>query len=445
MTEPTELLAELRDLAERGDLVAFCQRASELHPSDLSDILVDLPADQRLTLVRSLPNDLVSEALAEMEPEEHPEDVLAALHPRDAAEIVGELEDDDAADLIGELPEETATSILAAVAERAEIERLLEYDEESAGGIMTTAFVSVHETVNADAAIDDIRRQAEEVEDFYQVYVVSTDGKPTGVLPLQKLVRSPADEIVRNIMEPIQAAVTPDEDQEEVARLMSRYNMASIPVVDASGVMIGRITFDDVIDVVEAEQTEDLLKFSGGSGDEELGAKWTQAVTKRLPWLMLNSVTASLSAGVVMIFGGAIERSIALAALLPVVAGLGGNAGTQALAVTVRRVSLGQIPSQRVGRVIAKELSVGIVNGLTMGVAVGLIAGLVFDRWLLGLIVLLALWGNLIVAGGAGAAIPLLLERMGIDPAVASSVFVSALTDVCGYLLLLGLAANLIL
>lgn len=445
MTELTELVAELRALAEQGDIAAFCERAEHAHPSDLADVLVDLDKPLRLLLVKTLPNELVSDALAEMEPDEHPEEVLAALPPEDAAGIVDELEDDDAADIIGELPRDTATHILAVATESEDIQRLLEYDEDSAGGIMTSAFVSVLATMTSGEAIDDIRRQSDEVDEFYQIYVVEASGVLVGTLPLQKLVRTPAKQLVREIMEPVQAKVPVEEDQEDVARIMSRYNMASIPVVDDKDVMLGRITFDDVIDVVEAEQTEDLLKFSGGSGDEGLGATWKQSVTKRLPWLMINSLTASLSAGVVVLFGSTIERTVALAALLPVVAGLGGNAGTQALAVTVRRLSLGQVPSERAARVIKKELSVGLVNGLTMGLLIGTTAGLIWGVWQIGLVVMLAMWGNLIVAGIAGASIPLLLEHVGVDPAVASSVFVTALTDMCGYFLLLGLAATVIL
>ncbi len=445
MIDQNAVVSELHLLAEGGDIAAFCERAKDVHPSDLADVLVGLDEALRLALVKVLPNELVSEALAEMEPEEHPEEVLAALAPEDAAGIVEELEDDDAADLIGELPRETATHILAVVSESEDIERLLEYDEDSAGGIMTTAFVSVLENSTAGNAIDDIRQQAEEIDDFYQVYVIKNSGGLAGILPLQRLVRAPAAQRVQEIMEPAQARVTPQQDQEEVARLMARYNMASIPVVDGNGVMVGRITFDDVIDVVEAEQTEDMLKFGGGSGDEELGATWGRAVTKRLPWLMINSLTASLSAGVVMIFGDTIERTVALAALLPVVAGLGGNAGTQALAVTVRRVSLGQVPTERARQVILKELAVGAVNGLVMGGMIGIAAGLIWGTWVIGLVVMSAMWGNLIVAGIAGGSIPLFLERVGIDPAVASSVFVTALTDMCGYFLLLALAATFML
>jgi magnesium transporter len=208
---------------------------------------------------------------------------------------------------------------------------------------------------------------------------------------------------------------------------------------------LGRITFDDVIDVVEAEVTEDLLKFGGVPGDEQLGAEWHQAIRSRLPWLYVNLVTASLSGAVVWLFRDVITSAWVLAALVPVVAGMGGNAGTQALAVTVRRVSLGLIPRDGARSVVAKEFVVGGINGFMVGSVVGAVAWLVGGHWTFGMVVILAMWGNLIVAGVAGSSIPLLLEKVGVDPAVASSVFVTAFTDVCGYFLLLSLASALIL
>jgi magnesium transporter len=444
LTDRTDL-QELIRIAESGDVEAFCLRAELEHPSDIADALVALDADVRLALVRALPVEIASEALAEMEPEEHPEEVLAALTPEDAANIVDELEDDDAADLIQELPRDTATFILASVDDREDIEKLLEYPEESAGGIMTTALVSVPDQASAAAAIESIRDQSIEVGEFYQVYCTDSDGLLVGVLALRALVIAPANALVSEIMEPAPARALPEEDQEEVARLMARYNLASVPVVDADGRLLGRVTFDDVIDVVEAEQTEDLLKFGGVLEDEELSGPWRDAVKSRLPWLYLNLLTASLSAGVVGLFREAVESIWALAALVPVVAALGGSAGTQALAVTVRRVSLGQLPAARARLAVKKEVFVGLANGLVVGLGVGLASVALGSTWIFGAIVLVSMWGNLAVAGFFGSAVPLILERLGKDPAVASSVFVTAFTDVFGYFLLFGLATWFVL
>jgi magnesium transporter len=246
-------------------------------------------------------------------------------------------------------------------------------------------------------------------------------------------------------MEPVQVAVPPDQDQEQVARLMARYNLAAVPVVDAAGRLLGRVTFDDVIDVVEAEMTEDLLKFGGVNPTEALGATWAGAVKSRLPWLGVNLLTAFLAGAVVYVFHNTVIRVVALAVWMPVIAGMGGNAGTQALAVTVRRLALKQLPRDRALEVIRKEALVGAVNGLANGIVVALVATIVGGGVMLGLVVFLAMTGNLMVAGFAGAFIPILLERFGVDPAIASSIFVTTFTDVCGFLLLLGLGTALLL
>jgi magnesium transporter len=443
--EPLELQEEFRRLAEAGDFEAFLARAQEVHASDLSDALAALDESVRIKLVQRLPVEVVSDALAEMEEEEHPEAVLAALPSDQAAHIVEELDDDDAVDILAELSPDTAAGILAEVEDRADIERLLAYDEESAGGLMTTAVVSVRDTVTAGEAIKEIRRQGEEVEDFYQVYCVDSSGRLVGILPLKNLVLAPVGRPVREIMELPVTSAAPDLDQEEVARLMGRYNVAAMPVVDRDGQLLGRVTFDDVIDVVEAESTEDLLRFGGASADERLAGTWQQAVRNRLPWLYVNMLTAFLGGGVVYLFRGTIERLWVLAALMPIIAAMGGNAGTQALAVTVRRIAMAMIPPGRAMAVIGKELLVGVINGLAVGLAVAVVTAVLGQSWILGIVVMFAMWGNLILATAGGAAIPLVLKKLNVDPAVASSVFVTALTDVFGFFLLLGLAAALLL
>jgi len=443
MTDHDQVHAELRRLAETGQIEQFSTLAREVHPSDVADVLATLDEDLRLKLVEALPPEIVSEALAEMEEEEHPEEILAAMEPEAAADIVEELQDDDAADLIADLPEEAATRILSEVEteERADIERLLTYDEETAGGLMTAHVVAVPEETTAAGAIEEIRRQAEEVEDFYQVFCVDDRHRLVGVLPVQRVVVAPPGELVRAIMEPPPVVATPGLDQEEVARLMSRYNVPSMPVVDPTGKLLGRVTFDDVIDVVEAEQTEDLLMFGGGSADELLAGEWYQAVRHRLPWLYLNLFTAFFAAAVVLMYEETISQLVILAAVMPVVAGLGGSAGTQALAVTVRRIALGHIPKGTGIRLVGKEMLVGLVNGLAIGIVVGGVMIVMGRGWELGLVVTVAMWGSLMVAATVGAAVPLLLERIGVDPAVASSGFVTAVTDIAGFFLLLGMAA----
>ena len=440
-----KLLQRMVDLVRRGEMALFVRRAHDFEAADLADVLSALDDKDRLAAVNALPAELSSQALAEMPEEAHASETLALMDPGRAAAIVRELDDDDAADILGELDATQQEQILSGVHDRSEVDRLLSYDEETAGGRMTTHVVSVPSTATAAQALEEIRRQAEEVEDFYQVFVVDKENRLVGVLPFKDLVISRPERPVRTFMTDADIFVTPDLDQEEVARLMARYNVPSVPVVDEHGRLLGRVTFDDVIDVVEAETTEDLLRFGGVSADEDLAAGWRAAVRSRLPWLSVNLLTAFLAGGVVYFFQSTIQKTLALAVWMPIIAGMGGNAGTQALAVTVRRLALGLIPVDVFTRVVGKEILVGITNGIVMGLAVGTIAALMGEGARLGIVVFLAMAGNLMVAGFAGAFIPIVLERMGIDPAIASSIFVTTFTDVCGFLLLLGLAGWLLL
>jgi magnesium transporter len=440
-----KLLDRMVELVRKGELGLFSRRAHDFEPADLAEVLTALDEKERVSAVQALPPELSSQALAEMPEEAHAGETLAALDPDLAAEIVEELDDDDAADILGELDPTRQEQILSAVEDRTEVDQLLRYDEETAGGRMTTHMVTVPDTATTEQALEAIRRQAEEVEDFYQVFVVDASRRLVGILPFKDLVISKPDRPVRDFMADADIFVTPDLDQEEVARLMARYNLPSVPVVNDQGQLLGRVTFDDVIDVVEAETTEDLLQFGGVPADEDLAAGWQTAVRSRLPWLSINLLTAFLAGGVVFLFQHTIQRTLALAVWMPVIAGMGGNAGTQALAVTVRRLALGLIPVNVFTRVVGKEILVGTINGMVMGVTVGAVAALIGEGARLGLVVFLAMVGNLMVAGFAGAFIPIILERMGIDPAVASSIFVTTFTDVCGFLLLLGLAGWLLL
>lgn len=443
--DPDLRLDELRALAERDDLHAFVERALRFHPSDLADVLASLDEGARVRAVAELPPELASAALAEMEATEHPEEILLAVGPDYAAELLEELPSDDAADMVAELPPEEREAVLAEVEDRADVERLLGYPEESAGGLMTTAVTVVDQDATLAAAIAEIRRQAGEEDEPYDVYVVDGMRRLVGTIPLARLVVAAPERRVREVMRPPTVTVGPEQDQEQVARVMARYNVAAVPVVDAANRVLGRVTFDDVIDVVEAEMTEDLLKFGGVNPHEELGAAWHDAVRSRLPWTFVNLCTAFFGATVVYLFQDTLARVVLLAVWMPIIAGMGGNAGTQALAVTVRRLALKQLPRRRAIEVIRKEVLVGAVNGLAVGALVAVLAAMLRGTSALGLVVLLAMWGNLVVGGFAGAFIPLVLERLGADPAVASSMFVTAFTDTCGFLLLLGLGAALLL
>ena len=445
MIDPDLRIDELKQLAEQDDLNPFLQRATTVHPSDLADVLSALDEDIRVRVIAELPTELASSALAEMETAEHPEEMLLAVGPEYAAELVEELATDDAAELVADLPAGEREAVLAEIADRVDVEHLLTYPEDSAGRVMTTDLVAVREGATLEEAINEVRRQSAEDAELYQVYVVDSAWQLRGTLPVARLIVSASGRLVRDVMEPAEVSVRPEQDQEEVARLMARYNLPAVPVVDPDGQLIGRVTFDDVIDIVEAETTEDMLKFAGASPAEHLIGPWSTAVRYRLPWLVINLLTAFMAGAVVYAFQGTLAQVVVLSVWMPIIAGMGGNAGTQALAVTVRRLALGLLPKGRAWQVVRKELFVGTINGLAIGFVVGLVAAAIGQGWILGLVVFLAMVGNLIVAGTTGAFIPLALSRMGIDPAIASSIFVTTFTDVCGFGLLLGLGTILLL
>jgi len=444
--ESLVLQERIAALIGEGDVSRLEAMLEELHPSDIADVVESLNDKLRLALVRALPTELASETLAEMEEGEVRAELLTTLAPSEGAELLQELSDDDATDLVGELAPEAQDRLLAELPteEAGDIRDLLQYDEETAGGIMTTALVSVLGHFTAGEAIEAVRVQGREVEDFYTVFVVDDDVKLLGTVPLDDLILSDPGHRIRDLVQPTVASVVPESDQEEVGHMISRYNLASIPVVSTDGVLLGRVTFDDVIDVIEAETTEDLLLFSGVSEVEELRGSSMEAVRARLPWLLLNTMTASLAATVVWLFRSEIAAATLLAVVMPVVAGLGGNAGQQALAVTVRRLATSAGPLEARGRVVGKEIQVALFNGGAIGLIVagasGMLALAMGVDARLGLVVLLAMWGNIAMAGFAGSFIPTFLDRVGQDPAVASTVFLTALTDLTGFLLLLGLA-----
>ncbi len=437
--ERIEALVEGGDFSEAGQLVA------DLPPSDVADIIESLDDDGRVSLVSVLPPELASETLAEMEQGENRSELLAALTPEKGAELIVELADDEPADLMGELELAAQQTILEALlgSPAEDLIDLLRYDEETAGGRMTTDLVAVRATLNARQALEQVRFQGREVEDFYTVFVVDARRRLIGTLRLDDLVVADPDSPIASFVEEPVSTVGPEEDQEEVGRLMGRYNLAAIPVVSPDGILLGRITFDDVIDVIEAEQTEDILRLAGVTDDEELRHNWTASVKTRLPWLALNLLTAAAAASVILIYEEVIDQVITLAFLAPIIAAMGGSSGTQSLAITIRRLAVEGRGAAR--GFVVKEILIGLVIGGVLGVGIAILAIVVDGDPMLGLVVMLAMWGNQIVAGFAGAFVPATLDRLGVDPSVASSVFVHTLTDLCGFFLLLGLASKLLL
>lgn len=419
----------------------------EYHASEIAILFESLTKEDRQRIINLLPVEKASEIISEMHEEAHPEELLLQLHPDKRTEIVEELDYDDATDIISQLDEHEQKEILGDLSEddASSIRNLLSYDEDTAGGLMNTEFIRIQLHLTKKDAIDEIIRQSEEIEEFYTIFVIDEHNVFHGIVSLKDIIKAKGNVQITELVKTDVAWVSPDTDQEEVARLISQYNITSIPVLDNQMRLLGRVTFDDVIDVLEDENTEDILKISGVSEDEELSGNWVEAVKSRLPWLIINLGTAFLASAVVRYFEPTIAKIAVLSAYMTIIAGMGGNAATQALAVTVRRISLYDLTDNQAYRTVLKEFTVGLINGAATGLIVFVFA-IIFDgNPLLGLVIFLAMTGNLLIAGVTGAAIPLVLKRVGIDPAIASSIIITTFTDVFGFMLLLGLASKLLL
>ena len=439
-------ILKIRRALEQEDSV-LKELVAEYHPSEIAIIFESLSQESRERIISILPAEIASEVIAEMDSEFHPERLLENLHPERRSEIVEELDYDDATDIISQLPEEQQQEILMGLDEEdaSNIRSLLKYDDDTAGGLMNTQVIKINQDLLKKDALELIIQQSEEMEEFYTINVIDNYNVLKGIVSLKDIIKARNNVRIEEIIKSDFVYVKADTDQEEVAKLISQYNLTSIPVVDDEMHLLGRITFDDVIDVMEQENTEDILKISGVSEDEELAGNWREAVKSRLPWLILNLGTAFLAASVIRYFDSSIARMGILAGYMVMIAGMGGNAATQALAVTIRRISLTDLTDNQAYRTVLKEFTVGLINGASIGFIIFLFALFYDGNPMLGLVIFVAMTGNLIIAGMAGSSIPLILKRVGIDPAIASSIIITTFTDVFGFLLLLGLASKLLL
>ncbi len=439
-------ILKIRRALEEDDS-ALKELVAEYHPSEIAILFESLSQESRERIISILPAEIASEVISEMDSEFHPERLLENLHPERRSEIVEELDYDDATDIISQLPEEQQQEILKELDEEdaSNIRSLLKYDDDTAGGLMNTQVIKISQDLLKKDALELIIRQSEEMEEFYTINVIDDHNTLKGIVSLKDIIKARNNVRIQELIKSNFVYVKADTDQEEVAKLISQYNLTSIPVVDDEMHLLGRITFDDVIDVMEEENTEDILKISGVSEDEELAGNWKEAVKSRLPWLILNLGTAVLAASVIRHFDSSIATMGILASYMVIIAGMGGNAATQALAVTVRRISLTDLTDNQAYRTVLKEFTVGLINGASIGFIIFLFAIFYDGNPMLGLVIFVSMTGNLIIAGMAGSSIPLILKRVGIDPAIASSIIITTFTDVFGFLLLLGLASSLLL
>lgn len=418
-----------------------------LHPADIATILEDVSPETRQRIISLLPAEVAGEAIAEMDEQSAPEDILTTLSPEKAAEIIEQLDYDDAADLLAQIPTGELRRIMDKLGkeEKQVIGELMRYDEETAGGIMNPEVLRIREDLDKGHALDEVVRFTEESEHFYAIYVVDGRGRLKGVLPLKTLISAKHGARVSELMRREVIKVHVNTDQEEVANVMKQYNLPAIPVVDDEDKLLGRVTFDDVMDIMEEESTEDILSFAGVSEDESLRGSLFNAVRSRLPWLMINLITAFFAGYVISLFQGTIAKLVIITSYMPIIAGVAGNGATQTLAVTIRRLATDTVEPREYLRVILKEFGVGVINGLIIGAVISLASLLTNQNEMLGLVVFVAMIANMLVAGIVGSAVPLLLQRVGADPAVASSIFITAFTDILGFTLLLGLASAILL
>ena len=433
--------------ALEADDETLLKLVSEYHASEIAILFESLPQESRERIISILPADTASEIISEMDAEFHPERLLENLHPERRSEIVEELDYDDATDIISQLPEEQQQEILQELDEEdaSHIRSLLKYEEDTAGGIMNTQVIKINADLTKKEALDEIIRQSEEMEEFYTINVIDRHNVLKGIVSLKDIIKSRNTVRISELIQADFVFVKAETDQEEVARLISQYNLTSIPVVDDHMHLLGRITFDDVIDVMEEENTEDILKISGVSEDEELAGNWKEAVKSRLPWLILNLGTAFLAASVIRYFDVTIMRIGILAGYMTMIAGMGGNTATQALAVTIRRISLTDLTDNQAYRTVLKEFTVGLINGATIGLIIFLFAVFYDQNPMLGVVIFNPNNGNQVISGNSGYANNHNLKNLGIDPAIASSIIITTFTDVFGFLLLLGLASKLLL
>jgi len=436
-----DYVEEVVKALDAGNAAALRELVGELHEADAGAVIEALDPELRPRLIALMGADFDFTALTQVDDTVR-EEILEELPPQTVAEGVRELDSDDAVTILEDLPKEEQAEILEQLppVERSALRRSLDYPEDSAGRRMQDEFIAVGPDWTVGQTIDYMRETVDLPERFWEIYVVDADRKLAGVVALDRLLRTKRPVPIKDLFEEDLHPVDATDEQEEVARLFERYDLVSAPVVDDDNRLVGVITFDDIVDVIEEEAEEDIKALGGVSGEEELSdSVWTTA-RSRLPWLLANLMTALISAWVISNFEGAIGKMVALAVLMPIVASMGGNAGTQTMTVTVRALATRELSSANTLRIIRRELFVGLINGIVFATIIGAVAAFTFNITDLWLVIGLAMVTVLTAAALGGILIPLVLTRLGVDPAVSSGPFVTTVTDVVGFLSFLGIA-----
>lgn len=440
------LIAELREAIDAGAAKQVRGLLEAEHPADASDFLEQLSSERFEAVMDLLGGELPADILIELR-EEYREDAVEVMSDEAVVEALDELETDDATAVLEDLDEDRRERILEELEpeDRAVLEASFDFDEDTAGRLMQREFLAAPEFWSVGQTIDYARENAEDLPtDFYEIYVVDPTNRPLGYVLLSQLLRTERDVQLADIMESFHSDIHVDQDQEEVAYQFQKYALASAPVKDHDGRLVGMITVDDMVHVIQEENTEDLLALANVSSADGSDTVW-ESVKARAPWLGINLITAFIASAIIALFEGTLDRLVQLAILMPVVAALAGNAGSQGLAVAVRAIAEREMEGKAGRRAVIRETLTGIVNGVIFAVGVGLVAFFWFSDVKLAIVLAAAMLASFIWAGASGILVPLTLKRMGADPAVASSVFVLTLTDTMAFFSFLGLATLFLL
>lgn len=438
-------VAAILDAVERGDQGLLTSRMEPLHAADIADLLEQISSADRQRLIHLYDREFDGDILSELD-ERIRDEVIATLRPEVLADAVRELESDDVVDLIEDMDELRQDVILDVLTDtdRVAVEQSLTYPENSAGRLMQREVVMAPEHWTVGEAIDYLRDQESLPEQFYHVILVDPRFKPVGNVTLGKLMGSRREVLLWEIIEEVFQVIPAMQDEGEVAYAFNQYHLISAPVIDENDRLVGVITIDDAMIVLDEEHEEDILRLAG-VGEGSLSDRVLNTTRQRLPWLAVNLVTAIAASIVIAQFDAAISQIVALAVLMPIVASMGGNAGTQSLTVAVRAIATKDLTGSNVWRVIRREILVGLINGFVFALLLGIVGVIWFGSPALGYILAAAMVINMVVAGLAGTVIPVLLDKLGIDPALASGAFVTTVTDVVGFFAFLGLAALVLL
>ena len=435
---------ELRKFLLHAPQASIIKYSENIHPVDILDVLREYSEDKKDILYR-LPENLIADIIDEAEDEEKYE-ILMEFSENKQKNIIEEMSSDELTDLLGMLEDEQANRILAKMTDEdaRKVRQLLSYDPDTAAGIMATEFVALKENMTVEETLRYLQKYGEENENIYDLYVVDSFDKLKGVVSLNELVTKSFDTRISEVIHTKIEGVPFNTDQEEVGHRFEKYGYLTMPVVDNSNRLLGIVTFDDVMQILRDETTEDIHRLGGIDEGEKVDGTLKESVRSRLPWLIVNLVTAILASAVVGMFEGTIEAVVSLATFMPIVTGMGGNAGTQTLTIIVRGLALGELNFKNMKKVFFKEVGVGLLTGIVIGFIIGVLGFMWEGNFIFGIIIGVAMILNMIVATITGYLVPIVLKKFRVDPALASSIFVTTFTDVLGFFFFLGLATILI-